>query len=171
MKIVSKALFIVLPILLGLTTGGFAQKSSQTAKTNIEITTTIVSSIELITVKSITVGNLQTGQEEVYINSINDANAGYMIAVGAPGADFRLNFERTRTLTQVNGDGSLIFEYELSGNNLEDQNSAEYIDEDFRSLKFNSEGQFHIWVGGKIDLRNARPGNYDGDFTIEIEYI
>lgn len=171
MKIVSKILILVFSLLLGLIKGGFAQNSSQSVEAKIDIQATIVSSIELITVKSITVANLQPGQEEVYINSINDVNAGYMIAVGAPGADFRLNFERTRTLTQVNGDGSLIFEYELSGNNIEDQNSAEYIDEDFRNLKFNSEGQYYIWVGGKINLRNARPGNYDGDFTIEIEYI
>jgi len=165
-----KILFIVLPLLLGLNNDTFAQKSSQSVEAKINISTTIISSIELITVKSITVGDLQPGQQEVYINSISDANAGYMIAVGAPGADFRLNFEKIRTLTQVNGPGTLIFEYELSGNNIEDQNSAETV-EDVRTLKFNSEGQFHIWVGGTINLRNARPGNYDGDFTIEIEYI
>ena len=165
-----KILFIVLSLLLGLNKGAFAQNSSGSGETKISINTTIVSSIELITVKSITVGSLQPGQQEVYINSISDVNAGYMIAVGAPGADFRLNFEKTRTLTQVNGDGSLIFEYELSGNNIEDQNSAEPV-KDVQTLKFNSEGQYHIWVGGTINLRNARPGNYDGDFTIEIEYI
>ncbi len=167
MKLVPKILLLAFPMLIGLSKGGFTQG----VNANIDIRTTIVSSIELITVKSITVGNLQSGQEEIYINSISDVNAGYMIAVGAPGLDFRLNFERSRVLTQVNGDGTLVFEYELSGNHLEDQNSAENITEDVRNLKFNADGQYYIWVGGKIDLRNARPGNYDGDFTIEIEYI
>jgi hypothetical protein len=171
MRKLSKILLLAISLVIGYNKSIFAQKSSQKVETSIRIETTIVSSIELITVKSITVGNLQPGQEEVYINPISDINSGYMIAVGAPGADFRLNFERTRTLTQVNGDGSLIFEYELSGNDLEDQNSAELVSEDFRNLKFNTEGQYHIWVGGTINLRNARPGNYDGDFTIEIEYI
>lgn len=165
-------ILLALPLLvLFLSEKGLSQTRDNKVEAKINISANVVSSIELITVKSITIGSLQPGQQEVYINSINDINSGYMIAVGAPGADFRLNFERTRTLTQVNGDGTLEFEYELSGNNIEDQNSAEYIEQDFRNLKFNSEGQFHIWVGGTLDLRNALPGNYDGDFTIEIEYI
>ncbi|MFA5667818.1 MAG: DUF4402 domain-containing protein [Balneolaceae bacterium] len=168
----TRALFILFLLVVSSSNYLFAQDASQSVKANIDIRATIVSSIELITVNSIRVGNLQAGQDEIYINSLNDINAGYMIAVGAPGAAFRLNYERSRVLTQAKGNGTLIFEYELSGNNIEEQTTAtSIIDEDVRNLQFNEEGRYHIWVGGRINLRNALPGSYDGDFTIEIEYI
>jgi hypothetical protein len=94
-----------------------------------------------------------------------------MIAIGTPEAEFRLNYLPERILNQINGNGSLIFNYEISGNLEEDQATSELLDLDNRNLRFNSEGRFYIWVGGSIDLSNAAPGNYEGDFTIEIDYI
>lgn len=137
----------------------------------VSITAEVVQSIELITVNSMTFGNTQPGQQEIYVNPINDVNAGYMIAVGTPGAEFRLDYFEQRVLTQTNGDGTLTFTYEISSNDMEDQASSELLDYENRNIIFNSEGRFYIWVGGRVNLENAKPGNYEGDFTIEIDYI
>lgn len=137
----------------------------------INVSALVVQSIQLITVNSMTFGNIQPGQEEIYINPVGDINAGYMIAIGVPGAEFRLDFQQVRNLTNVDNEGFLSFEYILSGNETEDQASSELINTSNRSIIFNEDGEYHVWVGGRVNIRNATPGNYEGDFTIEIDYI
>lgn len=118
-----------------------------------------------------TFGNSQPGQEVIYVNPVNDLNAGFMIANGTPDAEFRLEYELDRQLNRIEGEGFLNFRYELSGNSIEDQTSSQLIDYENRNLRFNNQGTYYIWVGGEVNLTNAQPGNYEGDFTIEIDYI
>jgi len=148
----------------------FAQAPDRVSA-QINISTEAVQSIELITVNSMTVGNAQPGQELITINPITDLNAGFMIAVGTPQAEFRLDYFTERRLTQIGGPGFLIFRYFLSGSVLEEQSTSELFNTDNRNLRFNEEGRFYIWVGGEVNLSNALPGDYEGDFTIEIDYI
>lgn len=115
--------------------------------------------------------SLQPGQREIYVNPVNSLNAGYMIAVGTPDAEFRLNYLPKRELTQINGTETLTFTYEISGNTEENQATSELLELDNRNIRFNSEGQYYIWLGGRVNIENAAPGNYEGDFTIEIDYI
>ncbi|WP_018127661.1 hypothetical protein [Balneola vulgaris] len=168
--VIPSYLFLIAVFLLGSSVV-HAQNTNRKISANINIEARIVNSIELITVKTITLGQLQPEQDEIYVSSLNDVNAGYMIAVGSPNALFRLNFQQQRVLTRVEGPGTLTFEYEISGNSIEEQRSAELIEADNKNLQFNQEGRYYIWVGGRVNLSNALPGSYDGDFTIEIEYI
>lgn len=143
----------------------------ETVNARINIEANIVQSIQLITVKSMSFGSVEPGQEEVYVNPVNDVNAGYMIAIGTPGSEFRLDYFQQRTLYHTAGGNDLSFEYEISANEIEDQASSELLEFNDRNLTFNEEGIFHIWVGGRVNITNAEPGNYEGDFTIEIDYI
>jgi hypothetical protein len=163
------AFFLVLGI--NIVKGQDNGNSGITTTVNVSATVIGTSAIELVTVNSIQFGNTQPEDGQIYINPITSLNAGYMIAIGTPEAEFRLNYLPERILNQINGNGSLIFNYEISGNLEEDQATSELLDLDNRNLRFNSEGRFYIWVGGSIDLSNAAPGNYEGDFTIEIDYI
>lgn len=138
----------------------------------VDITATVIQSIELITVNSMTFGINQVGQEEeIYVNPVNDNTAGFMIAKGTPGAEFRLEFEPEKRLSHVEGVSFLTFTYEISGNTIEEQSTSELLDINERTLRFNDEGRYYLWVGGQVDLKNAIPGSYEGDFTIEINYI
>lgn len=148
----------------------FAQQSSSVSA-QVNVSANVIQSIELITVNSMTFGNSQPGQVEINVNPVNDVNAGFMIALGTPDAEFRLDYFQERQLSQIEGNGFLTFEYILSGNDIEDQSSSELLQTDNRSIRFNSEGRYYIWVGGRVNLENANPGNYEGDFTIEIDYI
>lgn len=161
--------FTLLFFLIFLTSSLKAQE--QNINASIDVSARVIQSIELITVNTISFSNAQPGEEEIYVNPINSNNAGFMIAVGTPEAEFRLNYLPERTLTQVGGDATLTFSYELSGNTEEDQPSAELLDFENRNIQFNLEGRYYIWVGGRVDLSEAVPGNYQGDFTIEIDYI
>lgn len=151
----------------------FAQngQDNQVFSASINVNAVVIPSIELVTVNSMTFGNLQPGQREVYVNPINSLNAGFMIAIGMPQSEFRLNYLPERELTQIDGDGTLTFEYELSGNTEENQSTSELLELDNRNIRFNNAGRYYIWVGGRLNLENAQPGNYEGDFTIEIDYI
>lgn len=146
-------------------------QNANSISAEINVSANVIQSIELITVNSMTFGDIRSGQEEIYINPINNLNAGFMIAVGTPGAQFRLTYLKQRQLINSNGNGNLTFVYELSGNEIEEQATSDILESDNKSLIFNNEGRYFIWVGGRVDLRNARPGNYSGDFTIEIDYI
>ena len=150
----------------------FAQETEQTTvSSNINIEARIVRSIELITVKSMTFENDTPGRQDIYVNPITDVNSGFMIAVGTPDAEFRLNYFQQRSLTRIDGPGSITFTYEISGNDIEEQSTSEILQYDNRNIRFNTEGRYYIWVGGRVDLANAPPGSYQGDFTIEIDYI
>ncbi|MFD2532494.1 hypothetical protein [Gracilimonas halophila] len=148
-----------------------AQNQESNISAQVNVNAEVIQSIELIKVQSMQFGNTQPGQRLIYVNPINDLNAGYMIAVGTPDAEFRLNYLPERELTQIDGEGSLTFEYEISGNDVEDQATSELLELENRNIRFNSEGRYYIWVGGRVNLENAAPGNYEGDFTIEIDYI
>ncbi|MBO6621476.1 MAG: hypothetical protein JJ892_01380 [Balneola sp.] len=169
MKILSKFFFLLVINFALISQLCNAQVKSINAI--VDIKAEIIQSIELITIKGMTINQLQPGQKEVYINPTNSANAGHMIAVGTPDADIRINFIKNKELTRIDGPGLLIFNYEVSGNTEDAQQTSELLGDDNRSLRFNNEGQFYIWVGGTINVEQATPGNYEGDFTIEIEYI
>lgn len=150
----------------------FSQTSNEAGITaNINVSAEVIQSIELITVNTISFGSAQPGQVEIYVNPLADLNSGYMIAVGTPNTDFRLNYLSERELTQIDGDGRLTFTYEISANMEEDQASSEVLEDDNRTLRFNASGRYYIWVGGRVNIENAQPGNYQGDFSIEIDYI
>ncbi|MCG8374197.1 MAG: hypothetical protein MI700_11710 [Balneolales bacterium] len=151
--------------------GSLVGQETNSFNATINISTQVVQSIDLITVNTISFENAQPGDGELYINPITNGSAGYMIALGTPGAEFRLDYNQQKTLFRIEGNGTLMFEYEISANDVDDQESSELLDFTSRNLNFNAEGRFYFWVGGKVNLENAQPGNYEGDFTIEIEYI
>lgn len=150
----------------------FAQSdNTESITANINVSAEVIQSIELITVNTMRFGNTQPGQREIYINPVNSLNAGFMIALGTPEAEFRLNYLPELELTKIDGQGTLNFTYEISGNSEENQSTSELLELDNRNIRFNNEGRYYIWVGGRVNIENAPPGNYEGDFTIEIDYI
>ena len=169
----SRILSIISILLLLSSQALHAQSESDENRVSatVSVNAQVIQSIELITINTMQFGNMQPGQEEIYINPINNLNAGFMIAIGTPDAEFRLNYLPERELTEIDGEGSLTFEYEISGNSEENQSTSEILEYENRNIQFNAEGRFYIWVGGRVNLENAPPGSYEGDFTIEIDYI
>lgn len=165
-----KRLFTQVIFLLLFISTAAAQENS-TFNASISVNTEVQQSIQLITVSTVNIGSTQPEQREIYINPVTNLNAGFMIAVGTPRAEFRLNYLEQQELTQVDGEGTLLFTYQISGAPLDNQDTSELLTNDNRNIQFNNDGRFYFWVGGRIDIRNANPGNYEGDFTIEIDYI
>ena len=163
-----RTLYSLLTLIL-LATAAQAQVKTFTA--NVDIRANIIQQLEVITVKSMDVEQSSPGQLEIFIDPLNNSNAGAMISIGTPEADIRVSFTSYRELINTEGEGMLIFTYLVSGNTEDNQQTSELLSDGGRVLQLNQEGRYYIWIGGRINLEQAQPGNYEGDFTIEIEYI
>lgn len=171
-SIVMKKYILLLLFFFGIaSTASAQQETSNTITASINVNATVIRAIELVTVNNIRLRNFQRDQTEVYISPITSVDAGHMIAFGNPNANIRIEFLRNRVLTQIDGEGLLRFDYEVSANEVDNQTTSELLLNDNRNLKFNQEGEFFIWIGGRVNIEQALPGAYAGEFTIEIEYI
>ena len=156
-----------------LVTFALAQDENGTS-VNISASATVVGNgIELETISDI--GILQASQlqdgDEVVINPVFDPEAGIMRASGQPNAEIRVSYLSEMEVARREGPGVIFFEYEVSGYPGDRQRESELLDLLEREVRFNEDGVFYFWIGGTIDLSEALPGNYDGEFTIEIEYM
>lgn len=149
----------------------FAQGSTSSDRYSIGVSARVVNSIEMITLRDMQFGPVQPGQQQISINPLQDSETGKMIAIGIPGSRIRVSFVRERTLTSSDGSSTLTFIYEIAGNDRDDQSSAELLQSENRNFDLNSEGEYYFWIGGQINIQDAKPGQYNGDFTIEVEYI
>lgn len=154
----------------------FLQPDTATAQNSdsdisINVSAEVVSTIEIITIQSMQLSGAEAKNDRITINPRNSANAGKMIAIGNPSSEIRISYLKQRELSQVQGAETLIFDYQLAGNTEDDQSTAQLLDRENRDFKFNGDGRFYLWIGGSVDISTASPGNYEGEFTVDIEYI
>lgn len=129
-----------------------------------------VAEIEIVTIKDMQIDLDRAENGIITIAPLNDTDGGVIMLKGKPNASFKIAYLTQTKLENTAKSGFLFFEYQVFGYPGNNQQASEPIDAIERVLIFNSEGIYYIWVGGKIDIRNATPGNYEGEFTIEIEY-
>lgn len=167
MKYFLPVFFLIITFVLTTSTQAISQSNS----VSVEVSAQVLDSIELTTLRNMTFENIQPSQNEINISPIQDANAGKMVASGIPNTRIRIQFMREWQLTNSRGGTPLTFYYQVAGNEIDEQSTAELLQTDNRNLEFNNEGEFYFWIGGSVDISEADPGNYEGEFTIEIEYI
>jgi len=157
----------------GFILSGFSEAAAQETnnKVSISVSAQVISSIEMITIHSMDLSSAKPQNNRLRIDPQTSGNAGKMVATGTPNADIRISFLRQRELTRRNGSETLIFNYRVAGNAKDDQSTAEILNRENRDFKFNDKGHFYLWIGGNVDLSTAAPGNYQGEFTVDIEYI
>lgn len=162
-----------LPILFAAITfiGTPIYTHAQSRSVSIDVSARVVDTIELTTIRNMSFEDIQPSQSELSISPVQDANAGKMVASGIPNARMRVQFLREWQLTNSRGGPPLTFFYQLAGNSVDEQSTAELLQTDNRNLEFNSDGEYYFWIGGTVNISEAEPGSYEGEFTIEIEYI
>ncbi len=170
MRLVAMAALLLLLPFAGMT----QEQNERGASISITASATVMpSNIELITISDMGILDAQLLQngDTIYINPVMDPEAGIMRAHGQPNSEIRVSYLPEEQVTRREGPGSLVFVYEVSGFPGDSQRESELLDQLERELRFNEEGVFYFYIGGYVDLSDALPGNYDGEFTIEIEYI
>ncbi|MGM0547602.1 MAG: DUF4402 domain-containing protein [Bacteroidota bacterium] len=149
----------------------YAQNGNNDNEININVSAEVISTVEMITIQSMNLSGAEAENDRIEIDPQNSANAGKMIAIGTPNSDIRVSYLEQRELTHRQGSETLQFNYQVAGSTEDDQSTAELLDRENRDFEFNGEGRFYLWIGGNVDISAANPGNYEGEFTVDIEYI
>lgn len=144
-------------------------------KTSVSITAqaTVIdnSGIELVTIKNMDIDVGMAIDGKIYVSAKRDASAAMMMLKGRANAKFRVTFPPMVKIANSTGTGTLTLYYEMYGYQSDNQSASEPIDAVERNLQISSDSKYYFWVGGRVDINNARPGNYNGEFTLQIEYI
>lgn len=143
----------------------------QKSDVSINVNATVTGSIELTTIRNMNFGQVVPRQQTIDISPTQDPEAGKMVASGIPNARIRVRYIREWNLVSSRSEVPLTFNYRIAGNQVDNQETAELLETDNRDLNFNSDGEYYFWIGGNANIANVQPGNYEGEFTIEIEYI
>ena len=129
------------------------------------------SEIELVTIKNMDIYADLAVNGIVTVSPKSDPTAAIMIVKGKSDARFRISFMSEREILNRTGEGKLIMHYDMYGYKSDNQSASEKINAAERALQIGSDGKYFLWIGGTVNISSARPGTYDGEFTIEIEYI
>ncbi len=105
------------------------------------------------------------------ISPITGEQAGKILVKGKINSLIRLSYLAQQPIVNTTGDGMILCKYTVSGYQSDNQHASQILDSPAHVPQFNEKGEYYLWVGGRIDLNNARPGNYSGEFIFEIEYI
>jgi hypothetical protein len=171
MKVTRKSHFTIIILLLLV----FLNISTLSGQNSISIraSATVVEAtgIELITLKDITIDEASAQNGSLEISPLTSERAGKMLVKGKINSSIRLSYLNQLALVNTSGDGTIVFQYVVSGNRTDNQNASQPLDQIERIVQFNERGEYYLWLGGTVDLSNATPGSYDGEFTIQIEYI
>ncbi|MEI7895738.1 MAG: DUF4402 domain-containing protein [bacterium] len=160
--------FILLCLLLLLQPGIFAQTSG-----NIRASATVVEATDilLIPMKDMVIDETSARDGILDISPITDVKAGKILVKGRSNSSVRLSYLNEMSLVNTTGEGTVVCKYVISGFKSDNQAASQLLDQVERIVQFSEKGEFYLWLGGKVNLSRARPGNYDGEFTIQIEYI
>lgn len=127
--------------------------------------------LELTTINNLVISGDYGQSKKVYISPVTSAEAGLMKASGRPGSQARITFIMDEIIQNHEGNSAITVRYEMSGNKERIQRSSRLFDTGETTITFGSDGVYYLWLGCSLNTGNAGPGNYQGQFTLEIEYI
>lgn len=173
MKYFFIVLLVSLPVLL--------QAQTQNATVVVEVTANVLPNAStkapiIQTLYDVNFVVYDENQTQVNVDPIRNTvgaedGAGSILIVGVPETKFRLKFTKFVEMENVDDPSNKItVEYILSHNSVDDQARSTYILADYTELRLNKNGEYFIWVGGRIDITNLKDGDYVGGLEIEILY-
>lgn len=140
---------------------------------NIKVTASVpdISEIDIIVVNSLAIDETKAVNGKLIVQPNKDAEAGMIRIKGSPLARFSMLFLDYMELGNSNGEGNLRFKFNVSGFPKDNQQASQYLDPLIRELNFSDTGEYFLWIGGEMNLSGINPGNYEGIFAFEIEYL
>ncbi len=134
------------------------------------ISATVVDYIEIITLSDITVGTVQPSQVEIRLDPRLDQGAGIIKVQGRAESSIRIAYTQQVEMVNSVTNHMLTVTYNLSGNAENEQSTSVPIMENPITVDMSTTGEYYIWIGCYFNLLGITPGNYDGDFVIEVDY-
>lgn len=158
--------FIIVLLAVGSAVLGQQKNSPQ----DINISATVVEQIEVITLSDIDAGIVLPGQEEKLISPITDDGAGVLRLEGQGNSSIQVSYSKQVTMTNLSTNQPLLMNYLLSGGPENNQSASALFTSNPATVVLNTEGVYFIWIGVRFSLENLVPGQYDGDFIVEVDY-
>jgi hypothetical protein len=152
---------------------GYAQIINGTSGSFVLVTVsaTIPSEIQIETISNINFGSVSASATEIYVNPRQDAGAGLLRIVGSPNKLVNVSFVERQQLIRVGGGPSIFFDYEVSAAAEDDQMISEPLTMENRQIELSESGEYYFWIGGRLTLEGITFGQYEGEFTLEIDYL
>ena len=159
-----KFLFVV----LALSSTLFGQEDGTSNELN--VSATVVDQIEVITLADIDAGTVLPGQSEKVISPTTDGGAGLLRLEGQANSSIQVSYSKQVTMSNLASSQPLLMNYMLSGGPEDNQSASVVFTSNPANVALNAEGVYFIWVGCRFSLENLVPGQYDGDFIVEVDY-
>lgn len=161
---------VAFSVLAGFT--AHAQSSSATrAVAMINASATVVGNLDLVVVRDLVFEISSLSPSNLVVDPQKNPDAGEIQIVGSPNSLVRLTFETQSILRHESGQSILYFTNNLSGNSSETQGQSVLITHD-NQVRLNDQGIYYLWVGGRLTgVEDIMPGQYNMDFTMQLDYI
>ncbi len=138
---------------------------------NVSATVTATGPVELITLRHIVVGSAVAERRTYYLSPVSGADAGLLQIKGRAGSSIRVSWLPSGRLTCESVQGRITIAYHLAVHPERVQHAATLVEAGDVVLHLNETGLYYLWIGGFVNMKDASPGRYTGEFTIEIDTI
>jgi hypothetical protein len=100
----------------------------------------------------------------------SESGAGYIIASGAPGTEFTILFSDNIVLFHEVESAVQQLVYLISHGPSDEQSLSSYLTTQLLTFRLNENGEYHFWIGGRLNLTELVSGIYFPDFVLEVLY-
>lgn len=135
--------------------------------------TTVITQIQIESLQDLIIEDEDGTLAQFTIDPKEDFNASIIRVEGQRNLPVRINFPESMTLfpEEQGVGGTVTMEYRLSWNTVQDQRGSTDLVDINEEMEIGEDGNLYIWVGGVVDISEARVGVYAGDFFVEVEYL
>lgn len=142
----------------------------QKSTIELSISATVVDQIEVITIADIDAGIILPGESEKVISPILDGGAGILRLEGLKNSSIQVSYSQQVTMTNLLTNQPLFMNYMVSGGPESNQSVSTLFTTNPANVTLNADGVYYLWIGCRFSLIGLMPGQYDGDFLIEVDY-
>ncbi|MCF7826364.1 MAG: hypothetical protein K9M55_09010 [Candidatus Marinimicrobia bacterium] len=163
-------LYVPLGLLL-LTMNSFGQDSSKDkTSVSVSISATVVDQIQLITLADIDVGTVIPSEDILRLDPRKDQGAGIIKVLGRQNSSIQISYSSQVEMVNLASNSILLVSYNIGGSVDNDQTASDVFSTNPVTVNLNGEGEYYLWIGCSFSMKNLVPGQYDGDFILEVDY-
>jgi len=160
-------IFITLIVMLSI---GYADGRNGNPDVKVRIAATVVDYLEMITLSDIDVGTVIPGDDILRLDPRNDTGAGMIKIRGRRNSSIQLSYSAQVEMVNLTTNTTLAVNYSVAGNTDNNQSASDTFTINPTTVTLNNSGEYFLWIGCEFSLLNLSPGQYDGDFVVEVDY-
>lgn len=154
-------------LLLALSSRLAAQGASSV---EINVSARIQDYIEMVTLADIDVGTIVPSEEILRLDPRTNSGAGIIMIQGQKDKSVLVNYSKVVEMVHSNSNSVLPVTYEVSGSVENQPSTSVLFTTNPESIELNEKGEYYLFIGCSFNLNLVKPGQYDGDFVIEVDY-